>query len=211
MGIHPFPSFMKADDRQHPLDDLIARSYRPAKPTRPTDAVGPTTAWRMAYEFAARAVLDVHEAEDIASYVRDTLFPTEGHARLAADIDGLRAQIYERVRNRFKDWCRTNKRRRLAEPNIARHHLERADNPDPATVFALKERSEAIDRAFARLPEQQRKVITMRYVKGLKIKEIARILDIEDRTVEAHLRAAKKRLSVLLRDYGPDTTSKEIQ
>ena len=54
--------------------------------------------------------------------------------------------------------------------------------------------------ALSSLPEKERLCIELRYVEGLSIKEIGRILSIPEGTVKTHIFRGKKRLKKVLED-----------
>ncbi len=59
-----------------------------------------------------------------------------------------------------------------------------------------RERSTAVRRAVARLPEQQRTAVLLRS-NGLAVAEVAQTMDIAEGTVKAHLHQARQRLKEL--------------
>ena len=72
-------------------------------------------------------------------------------------------------------------------------------NDDPQSLFAEDERLELIYKEMDKLPEKCREIFTMSYLEERKTSEIAVLLNISTRTVEAQLYKALKILrSVLL-------------
>ena len=71
---------------------------------------------------------------------------------------------------------------------------------DPAMILAL---DEAI-RELERLDERKARVVEMRYFAGMQDEEIARVLDVTDRTVRTDWRAARAWLSARLAQEGDD-------
>lgn len=57
-----------------------------------------------------------------------------------------------------------------------------------------------IHATVAQLPLQQRKVIQL-YLKGLKNKEIAAILNLDEETIKSYKKEAKRKLQILLQPY----------
>jgi RNA polymerase sigma factor (sigma-70 family) len=57
---------------------------------------------------------------------------------------------------------------------------------------------QSLAQALASLPEEERIILTMHYVKSMSALEIAAILGVPDRSVEAIIRQGKARLSAIL-------------
>ncbi len=71
---------------------------------------------------------------------------------------------------------------------------------DPGEALEASERREAVRRAIAQLPEDQRAVVLLRS-EGLSFEDVARILGILRPTAESRMARAKERLRVLLQRY----------
>ena len=67
-------------------------------------------------------------------------------------------------------------------------------NDDPQFLFAKDERLERVYKEIERLPEKCREIFTMSYLEERKTAEIAQLLNISTRTVEAQLYKALKLL-----------------
>lgn len=70
--------------------------------------------------------------------------------------------------------------------------------------LAQFELSEALEQAFEGLPSRQREVLEMKFYHGLKMAEIAEVLDIPLGTVQSRLHHAKQQLRRLLEKEGID-------
>jgi len=79
-------------------------------------------------------------------------------------------------------------------------------NDDPSFLFAEDRRLSAIYHEIEKLPERCREIFTMSYLEERKTTEIASLLDISKRTVEAQLYKALKQLrgALLKRNQHPD-------
>ena len=64
-----------------------------------------------------------------------------------------------------------------------------------------KEIHEAVSTALNTLPTQQKTVFVMKHFEGLKVKEIANIMDISDGTVKRYLFRALEKLRPMLKEY----------
>lgn len=72
----------------------------------------------------------------------------------------------------------------------------REENPEK--VFANEELKTLLKKALATLPEEQRLIVIMKEYEGLKIREIAEIIDISENTVKSRLYYALGSLKKLL-------------
>ena len=57
---------------------------------------------------------------------------------------------------------------------------------------------QTLAQAIASLPEEERIILTMHYLKSMSAADIAAILGVPDRSVEAIIRQGKARLSAIL-------------
>lgn len=57
---------------------------------------------------------------------------------------------------------------------------------------------QTLAQALASLPEEERIILTMHYLKSMSAAEIASILGVPERSVEAIIRLGKSRLSAIL-------------
>lgn len=101
---------------------------------------------------------------------------------------------------------RSLSRRRMKEQNMDGDNdfFEMApanpvDNPENLQLRA--EIREQIEQALDKLPARQRTVFVMKHDQGMKLKEIARTLEIGEGTVKAYLFRAIKRLRQTLQPY----------
>ncbi|WP_305983396.1 RNA polymerase sigma factor [Roseivirga thermotolerans] len=75
----------------------------------------------------------------------------------------------------------------------------KSDNPEKA--FGNKELKNVLTKALATLPEEQRMVVIMKEYEGLKIREIAEVMDISENTVKSRLYYALGSLRKLLEEW----------
>jgi RNA polymerase sigma-70 factor (ECF subfamily) len=148
---------------------------------------------------AERLVGDRSAAEDVAQEVMLELW--RRREALAADVS-LRAYLHQSVRNRALNRLRHARVVRQAEP-----HVRPPTAAPPADGQALAVELEAAVRdAVAELPPDVRDTFMMSRVDGLTYGEIARVLEISVKTVEARmgraLRLLRERLAAWLPDGG---------
>lgn len=147
--------------------------------------------------FAFRLLGSREQAEDV---VHDVLLRVWRERDRFEFRDPL-AYLYRSVRNRIiSDRRRQAVRTRLAE------ELRESDaliTREPGAAAALEghDLAAAAARAVESLPERCRLVFTMRREQGLSYAEIARILDISEKTVENQMTRAAKLLRARLAQY----------
>lgn len=78
-----------------------------------------------------------------------------------------------------------------------------AEIPARGETSSDPDRGREIESSIAALPEKQRAVVTLFYYQDRSVKDVARILDLNENTVKTHLRRARATLrSALLRRRG---------
>jgi RNA polymerase sigma-70 factor (ECF subfamily) len=75
---------------------------------------------------------------------------------------------------------------------------------DPESHARDAERSRYIQRALLTMSAMDRTVIVLRHFSECSYQEIARILDVDEKTVKSRLFEARRRLRELLTEYRPD-------
>ena len=75
---------------------------------------------------------------------------------------------------------------------------------DPETQVRDAERSRYVQRALSTMSTMDRTVIVLRHFSDCSYQEIARILDVDEKTVKSRLFEARHRLRDLLKEYRPD-------
>lgn len=78
-----------------------------------------------------------------------------------------------------------------------------AEDEDLVTGLIAREQSQALRSALQELPEQMRLCCILRYERGYKYQEIARLMGISIETVKAHLHQGRKRLTAQLGNTEP--------
>ncbi|MFY0593031.1 MAG: sigma-70 family RNA polymerase sigma factor [Roseivirga sp.] len=76
--------------------------------------------------------------------------------------------------------------------------VSRSTHENPEQVYGSKELKTVLKKALATLPEEQRMVVIMKEYEGLKIREIAEIMEISENTVKSRLYYALGSLKKLL-------------
>jgi RNA polymerase sigma-70 factor (ECF subfamily) len=144
------------------------------------------------------------ESIDIAqSVVREALADAD---RFEGGDDGLRAWLWRRAENKIRDRVRFWGRQRRDSVKEAGH----VDDPalaeacgslmTPSRVVSGREEIERVERAFAMLSEDQRRVILLARVADLPHSEVARAMDRSELATRSLLSRAIARLSMLLEE-----------
>ncbi|MGH7162287.1 MAG: RNA polymerase sigma factor [Planctomycetota bacterium] len=127
------------------------------------------------------------DADDVAQEVHARALA--GSAAFRGEAD-LKTWIYRIAANVIADLMRSPFRRRR------RPLADRADSgPGPGEAAERRETRDAVRRAVAALPPEQRIVLVLREYEGLRYREIAAIVGIPLGTVESRLHAARLRVA----------------
>jgi len=102
----------------------------------------------------------------------------------------FRAWAYRIVRHKCVDWTR----RRVTQRKATHAATARADAAPPRPSDEIAR----LRAAMARLPQEQRAILALRYVDDLSLDEIARVFGIPRGTVKSRLYHARQRLKNVL-------------
>jgi RNA polymerase sigma factor (sigma-70 family) len=153
----------------------------------------------LVFGLALRTTRDRGMAEDVTQDVFVNLWK-QPH-RFDPERGSLRALLAAMARNRAIDLIRSRSAADRRDENEGR----KAAVTDPGSVEddALRsERSDAVRRALAELPEDQRKAIDLAYFAGHTYREVATLLGIPEGTAKSRLRIGMQRLASLLEAEG---------
>lgn len=109
------------------------------------------------------------------------------------DSSRFRSWAYRIVTRRSTDWIRRRQRRRRLASRIA---LE----PAPPSASERQDEIRQVREALGRMPADRRALLSMYYVEGLSVGEIAEALSIPTGTVKSRLYHARNRLRASLED-----------
>jgi RNA polymerase sigma-70 factor (ECF subfamily) len=145
---------------------------------------------------AERILRDRPSAEDVAQEVMLELWRRRDAIVLETS---LRAYLMRAVRNRALNQVRYDQVRRRVDPEV----IPRGTSPTADTDVLEQEIDEALRRAVHDLPERCREVFELSRVHGLTYAEIAQVMDISVKTVEAQMGKAIRMLRERLADWLP--------
>lgn len=113
-------------------------------------------------------------------------------------IENIESYLYTSVKNQALHYIR-----RANEPekdSLELYHIEiLSDGNDPERKLLDQERRELVQNAINSLPNKCREVFRLAMSDKLKHKEIAKLLDISEKTVEAHVATAYKKIQNYVR------------
>ncbi len=142
-------------------------------------------AWRLTAERDA--------AQDI---VQDAWLGIVRGLRRLDDPARFRSWAYRIVTNKCADWTR----RRVVQRRAA-EDLRAAAAPGSGSSSNGADSPDAVDQireALAKLPSEQRVMVSLHYLDGMGVAEIARTLDVPEGTVKSRLYHARSRLKQVL-------------
>jgi RNA polymerase sigma-70 factor, ECF subfamily len=158
---------------------------------------------RMVYQLSFHLLGNRDEALDLSQDVFMRVFRTlpqfRGHSQLRTWIYRI---VVNQARNRQRWWRR---RHRASQVSLDQHletHAEPSGNPQvaPDNVLAQKRLASQLRRALDALPFDQRSVIVLREIDGLRYDEIAFSLGVTLGTVKSRLTRARRALRDVLQE-----------
>ncbi len=120
--------------------------------------------------------------------------------RRAADFEGRaseRTWLYA-VAVRVASTLRRSARREQARRTTAGQQMHSGSEADPEDALSRNEAAEVLDALLDELDANKRTVFVLAELEGVRVPEIARILDVNVRTIHSRLRLARERFSAAL-------------
>ncbi len=136
---------------------------------------------RRVYAYVAYRLKHRQESEDLTA----TIF-TQVLDRLPqydATRGSFSAWLFGITRHAVLDYWRRNHR----DPQPETEQLAVTDELSPERQFIQAEQGAAMRALIARLPDRRQEVIILKFFGGLRNKEIAAVLELDERTVASHL------------------------
>jgi len=134
------------------------------------------------------------EKEACREVVTDVFFSVWQSRKRLKDIDNIDTYLYISVRNESFRFQARNKDLNRVSLNELLPLMEEEDEGSPEEHLELKEMREMLDKAIDELPEKCRLVFLMSREEGLKTKEIAEILSVQESTVRVQMKIAIEKL-----------------
>ena len=130
------------------------------------------------------------EREAARDVVQDAwLAIVRGLARLD-DPARFRAWAYRIVRNKCTDWTR----RRVVQRNTAKDLRDAPVFSDRPNATDSRGELDRMRKALAKLPHEHRAILSLHYLDGMGMAEIARVFEVPKGTVKSRLYHARNRL-----------------
>lgn len=146
---------------------------------------------------------DWEEARDI---LQDSFFNLYRSIKLFRGESSFRTYFFRILVNR----CRDAQRRRSVWGGVFLWRMSEGEEenlPEPVTVatppetLTQSELGQKIDAAIKQLPWRQRTLFALKFIEGMKIREIAALTNLSEGTVKAHLFHAVSRMRKALEAY----------
>lgn len=144
------------------------------------------------------------EKEACREVVADVFYSVWQSRKRLRDIDNIDTYLYIVVRNEALRYQGRNRVGNQIPLNDVLSLEEEGDDESPEKHLELKEMREILDQAIDELPEKCRLVFLMSREEGLKTKEIARILSIQESTVRVQMKIAIEKLIARLKPSFPN-------
>jgi len=143
------------------------------------------------------------DAEDTVQEVFVEIFNSIGKFR---GDSSLSTWIYRITMNKCFEHLRKSKRKKRFGfmESIFGEKSESLNLPDfnhPGVILENKERSAVLFRAVEKLNDSQKSAFVLSKIEGLSVKEISKIMNLTESSVESLLHRAKNNLKKLLSDY----------
>ncbi len=151
------------------------------------------------YRLAKGILCDVAEAEDAVQDVLERLWVKR--AALSGYVN-LDAFILTSVKNACLDWIRSRKLREGRKEAVAARY-ETVE--DPRRMQDVTDMKVLAEKVISTLPEKQRMVIHLRDVEGMKMNEIAVVMEVGEDVLRVYLSRARKAVReelIKLMNYG---------
>ncbi|GAB3650247.1 hypothetical protein GCM10028791_17190 [Echinicola sediminis] len=148
--------------------------------------------------FALCYLSSYEEAEDAVSEVFIKLL--KKHSTLK-NIENFEGYIYFSVKNQCLNQLKKDLRKHQLFTPIDFEDVKTGEYTQPLEELLTKELRTVITEIVEKLPHKRKLVFKMIKDEGLKISEVAKLLDIADKTVKKHLELAVKDLRLGITDY----------
>ncbi len=146
--------------------------------------------WRYAYDLTGRT----DAAWDVT---QDGWLGVIRGIRRLQDPAHFKAWAYRIVTNKANDWMRREMRKARLQPEAAEPQIAGGETPEIETANDLRD-------LLRRLSDRSRAVLTLHYIEGFDVAEMASILRIAKGTVKSRLHTARKELKHLWQEHGED-------
>jgi RNA polymerase sigma-70 factor (ECF subfamily) len=142
----------------------------------------------------------VKSADDARDVAQDVFLKVAEHLDEYDANHRFFSWIYRIAVNESHNLLRRNGHEEALDDEI---ELPDPNGADPEARVGVVERTRSIERALSGMSVMDRTVIVLRHFSECSYQEIARILDVDEKTVKSRLFEARHRLRELLKEYRP--------
>jgi RNA polymerase sigma-70 factor (family 1) len=150
------------------------------------------------YQFTGYFIKSEDICEEIVSDVFLTLWMNR---EKITEIENIEAYLYTITRNKAYNYLQKIARDPYFTTDFPMEISETNNNPEE--IILLEELNKVIKSSIDELPEKCKLVFLMSREEGLRYQDIAQILSISEKTVNAQIVTALKKLHVALKKYLP--------
>ena len=148
------------------------------------------------FRLCARMVGDVHRGEDLKQEAFSRVFARRKEFKMDAKFS---TWLWRIALNLCYDELRKVQRRsRLFEADEADDSTVVPDTAGPYLSLVRHEEGNLVRQALLRLDEHVRTAVVLRYCEGLKLREIAELLEVPEATIQSRIAAGLARLTRIL-------------
>lgn len=140
----------------------------------------------------------IHQKESAEEIVNDIFVKLWENRNRESSIDNPRLYLYVSVKNRALNYLRDNAGVHTVEISERCDEYIRFDT-NPETILLNAEGLRQIRAAIAELPPRCKLIFSLIKEDGLKYKDVARLLDLSVKTVEAQLAIALRKIAAGLK------------
>ena len=148
--------------------------------------------------FSIYYVKNIEIAEDVVSDVFVNFLRTKNRFD---HIDNVVAFFYTAVKNQSHKYLRNKKASDVVFSQASSEDYQIKSNTRPDLELINKELHEVLQNAMEQLPPQRKIIFQLVKMDGLKYSEVAKSLDISQKTVEKHMTISLKVIREIISDY----------
>lgn len=142
----------------------------------------------------------VHKPEIAEEIVSDVFIRVWNRRESLDQVDNIRMYLYVSVRNFCINHIRAQKPTVVFDLENIPENMVNISVPDPLQITIARQLNHRIIEAITHLPPKCRLIFKMAKEDGLKIKEIAELLQISPKTVENQLTIAVKKMGMSIKE-----------
>ncbi|MDR1809365.1 MAG: RNA polymerase sigma-70 factor [Prevotella sp.] len=147
------------------------------------------------------------EKESCKEVVSDVFFSVWKNREKLKEIIEIEPWLYVLTKNRSLRYMSQNKKNVVsfddAAFNLTVHLQNKEDISTPYDSLLTKEMDAVMAKAINKLPEKCRAIFVMSRVNGLKTKDIAEILSLQESTVRVQLKIAVEKIVTFIKPHFP--------